>query len=355
MIDLTSYLKACGAAPRQLVSRMISDILQETGITATAGIGTNLYLCKVAMDIMAKRVAADASGVRIAELDELSYRKLLWEHRPLTDFWRVGKGYAQKLEAKGIFTMGDIARCSLGGKNEFYNEELLYKMFGVNAQLLIDHAWGWEPCSLQDIKSYKPRAKSMVAGQVLQCAYDFAKTRLVVLEMADQLALDLFAKKLAADQLVMTISYDVENLKNSSGYAGEVVIDAYGRRKPKHAHGTIHLPVVTASSEIIRKAALELFHKIIDRRLLCRKVTITACNLLRDDEYLQKAVQQLDLFADAEAEMEQKQQLVKEKSLQAAILAIKRQYGKNSMLKGITFMDGATMRMRNEQIGGHKA
>ena len=213
----------------------ILDVLNLTGITATAGIGTNLYLCKVAMDIEAKHIPADENGVRIAELDERSYRSSLWDHRPLTDFWRIGRGYSKKLEERALYTMGDIARCSLGGPMDYYNEDLLYKMFGVNAELLIDHAWGWEPCTLADIKAYKPQSSSVGSGQVLHCPYPFEKAKLVTREMADLLVLDLVDKGLVTDQIVLTVGYDIDNLKDSArrkAYHGEVRTDRYGRKVP---------------------------------------------------------------------------------------------------------------------------
>ena len=243
-IDLTPYLKKGEITAHDMAIKMIRDVLATTGITATAGIGTNLYLAKIAMDITAKHMPADKDGVRIAELDEMSYRHQLWDHRPLTDFWRVGPGYASKLEAHGIYTMGDVALCSVGKESEYYNEDLLYKLFGINAELLIDHAWGWEPCTIAEIKAYKPSTNSICSGQVLQCPYDAEKARLVVKEMADLLVLDIVEKKLVTDQIVLTIGYDIENLKKSereNAYNGEVTTDRYGRKIPKHAHGTANI------------------------------------------------------------------------------------------------------------------
>ena len=333
-------------------------MLETTGITATAGIGTNLYLCKIAMDIWAKHVQPDANGVRIAELDEMSYRRNLWDHRPLTDFWRVGGGYAKKLEANGLYTMGDIARCSLGGPSDHHNEDLLYKLFGVNAETLIDHAWGWEPVTMADIKAYKPEAKSICSGQVLQCPYGYDKARLVVREMADQLALDLVDKKLVTDQLVLTVGYDIENLKGA--YQGEVTPDRYGRAIPKHAHGTANLEEYTASTRRIVTAALELFDRIIDRDLLVRRFYLTATRVLDEASVPdKKAFEQMDLFTDYAASQKQKVQesaeLEREKKVQRTMLDIKRRFGKNAILKGMNLEDGATARERNNTIGGHRS
>lgn len=359
LMDVTNYLKTYGMNARELASRIILDVLETTGITATAGIGTNLYLCKVAMDIVAKHVHPDVNGVRIAKLDERTYRRLLWDHRPLTDFWRVGGGYARKLETHGLYTMGDIARCSLGGPNEFYNEDLLYKLFGINAELLIDHAWGWEPCTMADIKAYKPESKSVGSGQVLQCPYGYDKARLVVREMADQLALDLVDKGLVTDQLVLTVGYDIENLKGRT-YQGEVTKDRYGRSIPKHAHGTANLEEYTASTRRIITAALELFDRIIDRNLLVRRLYLTAARVTDEESAPgRKAVEQLDLFTDYAAKQEREAQetadLEREKKVQRTLLDIKKRFGKNAILKGMNLEEGATAKSRNEQIGGHKA
>ena len=333
-------------------------MLETTGITATAGIGTNLYLCKIAMDIWAKHVQPDANGVRIAELDEMSYRRNLWDHRPLTDFWRVGGGYAKKLEANGLYTMGDIARCSLGGPGNYHNEDLLYKLFGVNAETLIDHAWGWEPVTIADVKAYKPESKSIGSGQVLQCPYGYDKARLVVREMADQLALDLVDKKLVTDQLVLIVGYDIENLKGA--YQGEVTPDRYGRAIPKHAHGTANLEEYTASTRRIVTAALELFDRIIDRDLLVRRFYLTATRVLDEASVPdKKAFEQMDLFTDYAASQKQKVQesaeLEREKKVQRTMLDIKRRFGKNAILKGMNLEDGATARERNNTIGGHRS
>ena len=362
-IDATTYLNTYKMSAHDLALKMIRDVLHETGVTATAGIGTNMYLCKVAMDIVAKKMPADADGVRIAELDEMSYRKLLWNHTPLTDFWRVGHGYAKKLMANGLNTMGDIARCSIGKPNEYYNEVLLYKLFGINAELLIDHAWGWEPTTIAEIKSYKPQMNSLGSGQVLHCAYTAEKAKLIVKEMTDLLVLDLVDKKLVTDQMVLTIGYDIENLTNPAirnKYHGEVTTDHYGRQIPKHAHGTINLPCQTSSTKIIMKAMEELFDRIINRDLLVRRINIVAARVVPESEVSDKQTfEQLDLFTDYTAlekkkEQEKKEQ-EKEKKLQQAVLDIKKKYGKNAVLKGMNFEEGATTRERNGQIGGHKA
>lgn len=362
MMDVTGYLKIYGMTPRELAKTMIRDVLNETGITATAGIGTNLYLCKVAMDIGAKHVQADRDGVRIAELDEMSYREKLWNHRPLTDFWRVGSGYARKLEENGMFTMGDVARCSVDD-NAFQGEELLYRLFGVNAELLIDHAWGWEPCTMDEIKAYRPSTNSLSSGQVLQCPYPYDKARLIVKEMTDLLVLDLVDKGLATDQMVLTIGYDVENLsdpKRRNGYRGEVTTDRYGRKIPKHAHGTANLPGRTSSTKIILDAVMELYDRIVDRNLTVRRVTVAANRLVEEDlTTKQERYEQMDLFTDYTALEQQRQEEAaerqKEKKVQKAILDIQKKYGKNALVKGMNLQEGATTIERNAQIGGHKA
>lgn len=362
-MDVTHYLKTYQMSARELAEKMIRDVLKETGVTATAGIGTNLYLCKVAMDIVAKHVTPDANGVRIAELDEMSYRRLLWDHRPLTDFWRVGRGYAQKLEAAGLYTMGDIARCSIGKENEYYNEELLYKMFGVNAELLIDHAWGYEPCTMDFVKSYQPEQNSMGAGQVLHCPYSGKQAKLVVKEMTDQLVLDLVEKQLVTDQIVLTIGFDRENLANQKGksqFKGEVATDRYGRKVPKHAHGTANLEKWTSSTKKIMEAVLELYDRIVDPELLVRRITITANHVVSESAAQEKnGFEQLSLFDNDPDEPQKKQQeqeeLEREKKMQKAVLDIKKKYGKNAILKGMNLQEGATAVERNSQIGGHKA
>lgn len=362
-IDATGYLKTYGLTARELAMKMILDVLKTTGITAAAGIGTNLYICKAAMDIWAKHVPADENGVRIACMDEMSYRRLLWSHRPLTDFWRVGRGYAKKLEEKGLFTMGDIARCSLGKPADYYNEDLLYDMFGVNAELLIDHAWGWEPCTIKDIKAYKPENSSVVSGQVLQCPYTFDKARLVVREMADMLALDLVEKKLVTNQIVLTVGYDIDNLKDPvlrKKYCGEVSTDRYGRAVPKHAHGTVNLKDYTASAKQIMEAVTGLYEQITDEELLVRRLSMAANHVIPEDEARGEVqYEQLDLFTDYAAVQREKQkaeeELAREKKLQQAMLDIKKKFGKNAILKGMNLEEGATARERNQQIGGHKA
>ncbi len=344
-IDVTRYDKIYGLAPRDLAMRMILDVLAETGITATAGIGTNLFLAKVAMDVRAKHLAADKNGVRIAALDEASFRRELWQHRPLTDFWRIGHGYARRLEAIGLYTLGDVARCSLD------NEDLLYRLFGKNAELLIDHAWGWEPCTVEAVKAYKPSERSLCSGQVLHEPYTAAKAGLVLQEMADALALDLVDKNLQTDQLVLTVGYDIDNLRTGSSYRGVVTVDRYGRAVPQHAHGTINLAGYTASARLIIKSACELYGRITDNALWVRRLTLVANHVLPAQSVLQ-CVQQ-DLFSDTQ-EVEQVK-MRREHSLQLAELRIKKRFGKNAILKGMNFLEGATARERNGQIGGHKA
>lgn len=362
-IDVTQYLGTYKLAARDLAVKLIREVLGETGITATAGIGTNLYLCKVALDIESKHIRPDSSGVRVAELDEMSYRRLLWTHKPLTDFWRVGKGYAKKLEEHGMFTMGDIARCSIGKPSDYHNEELLYRLFGINAELLIDHAWGWEPCTMADIKAYKPQSNSVGSGQVLQCPYDSRKARLIVKEMADQLALDLTGKRLVTDQLVLTVGYDIENIKrpeirNQSQF--EVTTDRYGRTMPKHAHGTANLDGRTCSAKVITDAVMALYDRIIDEKLLVRRIYVTA-NRVEEESAAgkQEAYEQLDLFTDYGALQKQKEQEEKEREkemkMQQAMLEIKNKFGKNAILKGMNLEEGAMTVERNRQIGGHKA
>ncbi|MDU2006961.1 DNA methylase [Mediterraneibacter gnavus] len=360
-IDATGYLGTYKVSARELARQMILDVLKTTGITATAGIGTNLYLCKVAMDIGAKHIPADEHGVRIAELDEKKYRQTLWSHTPLTDFWRVGRGYADKLAAYEIYTMGDIARCSIGDEREYHNEELLYNLFGVNAELLIDHAWGYEPCTMEDIKAYRPESNSIGSGQVLPCAYDFDKAKLVVREMADSLALELVDKRLVTNQLTLTVGYDKENLsKGSKRYAGEITTDRYGRAIPKHAHGTENLERYTCSSREMMMAAERLYDRIVNPALLIRRLNLTANHVSDETSVMQKETyEQLNLFTDYEEKEKQKKQkdtvLRREKKMQEAMLTIKKKYGKNAILKGVHYEEGATGRERNNQIGGHKA
>lgn len=362
-IDATDYLGIYKLSARELAMKMILDVLESTGITATAGIGTNLYLCKIALDIQAKHIPADHNGVRIAELDEMSYRRLFWSHRPLTDFWRIGKGYAKKLEDHGLYTMGDIARCSLGSVTDRYNEDMLYKLFGVNAELLIDHAWGYEPCTIADIRAYKPESNSLGSGQVLKCPYTFQKAKLVVREMADSLALDLVDKKLMTDQIVLTVGYDVENLSDPGireGYSGAVSTDRYGRQIPKHANGTANLGKYSSSSKLIIDAASGLFERITDKKLLIRRLCLTA-NRVKGEGYVPEDTgsEQLDIFTDYTKEEEKRKaealELARERKKQEAMLDIKRKYGKNAILKGMNLEEGATAQDRNQQIGGHKA
>ena len=401
-VDASGYLKTYGLNAHDFARLLVREVFKETGITATAGIGPNLYLCKIAMDIGAKHTEADADGVRIAELDEYSYRRLLWDHRPITDFWRVGRGYAKKLAKKSIFTMGDIARCSLGTSSDYYNEDLLYKMFGVNAELLIDHAWGYEPCTLAEVKSYRPQRKSLVSGQVLQNAYTYEKTRIVVREMMELLALDLVDKGLLTNQIVLTVGYDIENLSDPErrkAYKGEITVDGYGREIPKHAHGTGNLPFSTASTKLTTDCVLEVFDRVVDESLLTRRISITVNNLVLESEYKRESEvasaepEQLSMFdmlaggddsqapervssKEATAYSEQdkpnstmvtesilgstgndndEDALEKEKQVQEAMLKIKKRFGKNAILKGTNLQEGATAKERNAQIGGHKA
>ena len=403
-IDASGYLKTYGLNAHDFARLLVREVFKETGITATAGIGPNLYLCKIAMDIGAKHTEADADGVRIAELDEYSYRRLLWDHRPITDFWRVGRGYAKKLAKKSIFTMGDIARCSLGTSSDYYNEDLLYKMFGVNAELLIDHAWGYEPCTLAEVKSYRPQRKSLVSGQVLQNAYTYDKTRIVVREMMELLALDLVDKGLLTNQIVLTVGYDIENLSDPErrkAYKGEITVDGYGREIPKHAHGTGNLPFSTASTKLTTDCVLEVFDRVVDESLLTRRISITANNLVLESEYKRESegvraepeqLSMFDMLAGGGAPQEtepapskdnssyselgeekprdsvvaestsgsagndkSEDALEKEKQVQEAMLKIKKRFGKNAILKGTNLQEGATAKERNAQIGGHKA
>ena len=369
-LDVTQYLKTYGMTARELASRIATEILEKKGLTATAGIGTNLYLCKIAMDIVAKHMEPDDNGVRIAELDEISYRELLWDHRPLTDFWRVGAGYRKKLEAAGMFTMGDVARCSIGGPEDYYNEDLLYRMFGINAELLIDHAWGYEPVTMDLIKSYRPETNCISSGQVLHCATDFMQAKIVVREMAEQLAMDLVEKKLVTDQIVLTVGYDIDNLKIpeiADHYHGEITVDRYGRSVPKHAHGTGNLDAMTASVSRITETTMGLYERIVDPMLLTRRITLVA-NHLKDADSVKEETfyEQLDLFSGGflqtgqketsrETKQQEKERLEKEKHLQEAMLSVKSKYGKNAILKAADLQEGATTIDRNRQIGGHKA
>lgn len=354
-MDITGYLNKYKLSPHDFAMMIIHDVLKTTGITATAGIGTNMYLAKIAMDIMAKKMKADKDGVRVAFLDEYTYKKELWTHEPITDFWRVGRGYARKLHENGLFTMGDIAQASL----KEYGENKLYKLFGVNAELLIDHAWGWEPCTIDDIREYKPENKSIGTGQVLHCPYDTEKAKLIVREMTELLVLDLVEKRLVTDQLVLTIGYDIENVKNKT-YKGEISIDRYGRKIPKHSHGTANIGKHTSSTMLIMNAMMDLYDRIINPKLCVRRVNISANHVISEDIVVEKvSYEQMDLFTDydkldKERQIE-KEHLEKERAIQEATIGLRNKYGKNAILKGINLQEGATTRDRNKQIGGHKA
>lgn len=362
-IDVTHYLKVYGLTPKELAKNIINDILCTTGITATAGIGTNLYLCKVAMDIEAKHIEPDSDGVRIAELDEISYRKKLWDHMPITDFWRVGRGYARKLAENGMLTMGDIAKCSVGKSTDYYNEDLLYRLFGINAELLIDHAWGYEPVTIADIRAYRPASNSISSGQVLKYPYEYDAARLVVQEMTDMLSLDLVDKRMVTDQIVLTIGYDTENLSKpdiAKKYRGEITTDAYGRKVPKHAHGTCSLSKYTSSTKQIMSAVLDLYDRIVNKNLLVRRITIAA-NHLENESLVKKmeSYEQMNLFTDydeLERENEKEtEELDRERRMQEALLSVKKKFGKNAVVKGMSLKEGATTMERNSQIGGHRA
>ena len=358
-IDATPYLKTYGLSPKEFARKLIYEVLEATGITATAGIGTNMFLCKVAMDIVAKHIEADKYGVRIAELDEHSFKEKLWTHKPLTDFWRVGPGYARKLQKVGLNTMGDVARCSLGGPNDFHNEELLYTLFGKNAELLIDHAWGYEPCTIAEIKAYRPETNCISSGQVLHEPYSYDKTRIIVREMTELLVLDMVDKGLVTDQLTLTLGYDIENLADPNirkQYKGEVTTDHYGRKVPKHAHGTANIHRQTSSTKLIMDAIMELFDRIADPALLVRRVTLNATRVIpRSSVPIQEQSQQFSFFDDPDTAKREEEdaQLEREHRRQKAMLTIQKKYGKNAILKGVNFMDGATTRERNQQIGGH--
>ncbi len=357
-MDVTAYLATYRMSAHELAMVMIRDVLRRTGITATAGIGTNLYLAKVAMDIVAKKMPADSDGVRIAELDEMSYRQKLWNHHPITDFWRVGRGIAEKLSRYGIDTMGKVARCSVE------KEELLYRLFGVNAELLIDHAWGWEPCTIDLVKAYRPETNSMSSGQVLMEPYTFEKARNVVMEMADAVSLELVSKRLVADQLVLTVSYDRENLTRpeiAAQYHGEIVTDHYGRPVPKHAHGTANLGAHSSSSKKIIEAVVSLYDRIVDRHLLIRRLNISTNHVVYEElpglapSRQEKKPEQLDLFADYDGQVAEEARRKKERRMQEAVINIKQRFGKNAILRGTSYAEGATAKQRNNQIGGHKA
>lgn len=350
-IDVTHYLKTYNMEAKELVTKVIQDVYQTTGITATAGIGTNLYLCKIAMDIVAKHVKPDKNGVRIAGLDEMAYRKLLWNHRPLTDFWRVGNGYTKKLEEHGMYTMGDVARMSVK------NEDLLYKLFGVNAELLIDHAWGWENVTIESIKAYRPATNSICSGQVLHCPYNYENTKLIVKEMTELLALDLVEKGLVTNQIVLEIGYDVDNLKDqeiSSLYNGEITIDKYGRKVPKHAHGTINIDHQTASSKVLTEYIIKLYEQIVNKQLLVRRINITVNNVVNENMVKTSDYEQIDLFVDYKEVNKKRKKEEAEKEIQKAMINIKSKYGKNAILKGMNLQKEGTTIERNRQIGGHK-
>ena len=354
--DITNYLKFYKMTASKLVMKIISEVYETTGITATAGIGTNMYLAKIAMDIMAKKMKPNEYGVRMAYLNEELYKKELWSHQPLTDFWRVGRGYAKKLETNNIYTMGDIARTSL------VNEDLLFKLFGVNAELLIDHAWGYEPCTISDAKNYKPLRNSISSGQVLHCAYDYNKAKLVVREMVDSLTLDLVDKHLISNQFVLTIGYDAENLLNpkiANLYHGEITTDNYGRSIPKHAHGTANIDHRTSSTSIITNEVMKLYDKIVNRHLLIKRINLTACDVVNENCQDKVIItKQLDLFSNTSVINKEKEQElhneVEERKIQRTLLDIKNKYGKNAILKGMNIEEGSTQKDRNEQVGGHR-
>ena len=352
-IDITHYLKNYKCTPRELATKVIKDVLNQTGITATCGIGTNMYLAKVAMDIVAKHTEADEYGVRIAGLDEQAYRKYLWSHKPLTDFWRVGKGISQKLEKNGMFTMGDVAMQSVK------DDERLYKLFGINAELLIDHSWGYEPCTIDGVKSYKPVTNSLSSGQVLKEPYDYEKTKLIVKEMAELLSLDLVRKDLVTSKLVLEIGYDVCNLSKSNlgyFYDGKIKLDRYGRKVPIHSHGTINIDHKTSSTKIIIDKFVELYEEIINKDLYVRRVTLTACDVVNEDDYKNNLMyEQMNLFIDYKELAKKRQKERAEKSLQKAVLNIKKKYGKNAIIKGMNFEKSGTTIERNSQIGGHRS
>ncbi|HEY4543623.1 MAG TPA: DNA methylase [Tissierellaceae bacterium] len=362
-IDITNYLETYNLTSREITTKILLDILENTGITATAGIGSNLYLSKVAMDILAKKIPIDKSGVQIAELDEMSYRRKLWSHRPITDFWRVGRGYEKRLEKQGLYTMGDIARCSIGKPTDYHNENLLYKMFGINAELLIDHAWGWESCTMKDIKEYKPLSKSISSGQVLHSPYTFKKGKLIVWEMTDLLVLDLVSKRLVTNQISLRVGYDRESLldpKIKKIYKGQTTIDDYGRIKPKSAHGSINLDSYTSSTKNIINAVMQLFDELVDENLLIRRVNISANNIIEEENVKdENKIDQLNLFTDyKKLEEEKKKEEIeksKERKIQETILNIKEKYGKSAVIKATNLKEGATTLDRNKQIGGHRA
>ncbi|NCB32332.1 MAG: DNA methylase [Erysipelotrichia bacterium] len=357
-MDVTAYLKHYQMNARQMAMMMIRDVLKTTGITATAGIGTNLYLCKAAMDIVAKHIPADKDGVRIAELDEMGYRRQLWDHRPLTDFWRVGRGIAKKLEDNGLYTMGDIARCSVGSAIDKYNEDFLYQLFGINAELLIDHAWGWEPCTIREIRAYRPACHSVGSGQVLPCAYTHEKAAVIVREMAESLAMDLVDKVLVTDLLTLNIGFDIDNLTADSfgGYQGEVTEDRYGRKVPKSAHGSSRLSYCTSSASVIAKEFLRLFERIADQNLTIRRIAVSADHTMnRGEAEKLDSFEQMSLFSQPKNHNIQPEEDIREQKAQEAILALRKKFGKTAVIKGTDLEEGATAVQRSSQIGGHRA
>ena len=355
-LDITNYLKLYKKKGEELITTIIQDVYNTTGITATGGIGTNLYLAKVAMDIVAKHVKANEQGVRIAKLDEMTYRKLLWEHEPLTDFWRVGKGISKRLIENGMHTMGDICLCSIN------DEDKLFKLFGVNAEILIDHAWGYEPCTMKDIKNYKPKSNCLSSGQVLHEPYDYKKTKIIVNEMTELLTLEMVNKHFVTNQIVLTVFYDGSNLDNPKimcEYNGEIKKDFYGRMVPKEAHGTIRLDHYTSSTKIIMEAVIKLYNRIVNSKLLTRRINITVCNLINENEVVDKKIyKQFDLFSNnMEEDKKKEKELESEKEeriIQRTIINIKNKYGKNAIIKGMDLEDGATTIERNKEVGGHK-
>ncbi len=359
-IDATDYIKLYKLSAHDLAMKIILDVLSSTGITATAGIGTNLFLAKVAMDVYAKKIPADKNGVRIAELNERSFKEQMWDHKPITDFWRIGVGTAKRLAEYGMYTLGDVALCSMGKPNDFYNENLLFKIFGINAELIIDHAWGYEPCTIADIKGYVPTVNSLSSGQVLHEPYTYEKTKIIIKEMADLHSLDLVKKNLLTDQIVLTVGYDVDNLKGDHGYLGEITVDRYGRSTPKHAHGTINLDDFTSSTDEIVSKTVELFERIIDKNLLVRRINLTFAKVIHESKYQKMQSQkQLSIFDELgeykEIHDKQKKEKDKEKRRQKAVIEIQEKYGKNALLKGMNYQKGATTKDRNSEIGGHKA
>ena len=357
-IDITSYLHIYKMTPKELIKKVILDIYDQTHMTATAGIGTNLYLAKVAMDIVAKHLKADQDGVRIAQLNEHRYRQYLWQHKPITDFWRIGHGYGKKLENIGLYTMGDIARCSLGSDKDYYNEDLLYKIFGINAELLIDHAWGYESCTMQDIQNYQPEHHSIIIGQVLDKPYPYGQTKLIIKEMVESIVLTLVSKQLVTDQIVLTMEYDKKNIDNGL-YDGVMIQDRYGRMLPKQARGNYKLKNYTSSLKIIMEEYLKLFDKIIDKSLTVRKINMSVEHVVNESILKKKHQEQMNMFIDYDQlkkeEEKEKERLEKERRLQIATLEIKKKYGKNSVIKAMDLEDGAKARERNKMIGGHKA